>query len=622
MVEFDALEARRLLSSVGPEPTGLPGVYHTTALLSEARQGFTVARVGDDVIFAGGDVPNAASGGAVMSSAVDVYDARTGQWSAGRLSEPREYIKAFTVGSVALFVGGSTRPYVISSSRTVDVFDAATGAWTHRTLSRSPETMTIRVVGTKVVFAGGSTINSQTGGLEGVRLSDAVDVYDSATGQWSSARLSVGREGSAALVVGSKLILAGGWTRSTDGTLVASDAVDIYDAASDTWSTARLSQARGYATGVVSGSRAIFRDGAIPTADGQETQSHVADVYDADTGTWTATTDDDPAVLHALWGQDGHTAAVSDGKVELYDATTGQWSPVATVPVGDYGSYYAIGPTVFAAVGDKVVVGTTNTYDNAKQVDVYDVTTGQWSSHQLADFHAEVDTIAGKVVFSGGSATDSGYSPSSVVEVYDPAGDTWSTGALDSYGLPGPIVGDRLSLQVGTGVSVYDAASGAVTSLGLSPPRAGTDLAEVSGEVLAVGGQYVPRRGDKYYTTTAVDLFGSSPIGEPGDPSVPAGAALADAPTELTWSAAAGADAYDVYLDDRLVATVTEPRWTIDHTLSAGRHAWQVVARQGDAVTGSPRWTFTIGTPAPASAPGIRAGRRLRTTVTALTWTP
>ena len=44
--------------------------------------------------------------------------------------------------------------------------------------------------------------------------SNAVDLYNSATGAWSTAQLSVARYGLAAASVGNVAIFAGGWTAS------------------------------------------------------------------------------------------------------------------------------------------------------------------------------------------------------------------------------------------------------------------------------------------------------------------------------------------------------------------------------------------------------------------------
>ena len=92
-------------------------------------------------------------------------------------------------------------------------------------------------MGTKVLFVGGEA---------GVRLwgSDAVDVYDSATEQWTAARLVELRAVGRVVTVGSRVLVAGGSRADSAGRLRASDMVDICDSATGQWSSARLSHRR------------------------------------------------------------------------------------------------------------------------------------------------------------------------------------------------------------------------------------------------------------------------------------------------------------------------------------------------------------------------------------------
>src|SRR5581483_7588204 len=93
------------------------------------------------------------------------------------------------VGGRALFVGGSTGSVAwMDLTPVVDVYDAATGQWTTGALSQLRRHMAVATVGTRVLFAGGTIVSS---GPE--QHSAAVDIYDSATGQWSTAALSQAR---------------------------------------------------------------------------------------------------------------------------------------------------------------------------------------------------------------------------------------------------------------------------------------------------------------------------------------------------------------------------------------------------------------------------------------------
>jgi hypothetical protein len=88
--------------------------------------------------------------------------------------------------------------------------------------------------------------------------SNAVDLYNSLTGRWSTAQLSVRRRHIAATSVGNLAIFAG-------GTAVGSDylnVVDLYNIASGTWSTAQLSVARWGLAATSVGNLAIFAGGS------------------------------------------------------------------------------------------------------------------------------------------------------------------------------------------------------------------------------------------------------------------------------------------------------------------------------------------------------------------------
>jgi hypothetical protein len=62
-------------------------------------------------------------------------------------------------------------------------------------------------------------------------MSNAVDIYDMASGNWSKEVLSIARDSLAAASVGNLAIFAGGGTAGG----VASSAVDIYNVSSKSW---------------------------------------------------------------------------------------------------------------------------------------------------------------------------------------------------------------------------------------------------------------------------------------------------------------------------------------------------------------------------------------------------
>jgi hypothetical protein len=84
--------------------------------------------------------------------------------------------------------------------------------------------------------------------------SNVVDLYNSASGTWSTAQLSVARKLLAATSVGNVAFFAGGYYGP-------SNAVDLYNSASGTWSTAQLSVARYCLAATSVGNVAIFAVG-------------------------------------------------------------------------------------------------------------------------------------------------------------------------------------------------------------------------------------------------------------------------------------------------------------------------------------------------------------------------
>ncbi len=95
------------------------------------------------------------------------------------------------------------------------------------TLSQARSSIAVASAGNKILFAGGSGHSSR------------VDIYDISTNKWSTAELSEGRGfGIAAAANGNKIFFAGG--EAGDGTW-PSDVVDIYDVSTNTWTVAHLS---------------------------------------------------------------------------------------------------------------------------------------------------------------------------------------------------------------------------------------------------------------------------------------------------------------------------------------------------------------------------------------------
>ncbi len=247
----------------------------------------------------------------------------------------------------------------------------------------------VTTVGSKVLIAGGE---KYVGGREGIAYFVQVDIYDSATGNWSSATLAEPRSGMVAATVGSKALLYG-----RRGGLDYVDTVDIYDSESDTWSVTHLPD--------VVNLPAMFtvRDQVIVLGTPKTPGADIANVYDTTTDTWTSTQlpdrPIDPIALVA-----GDVALVGTGAggawdtLDLFDATTRQWSTVKL-------SQARSSPSTAIAGSLILIAGGSTDGRPSDVVDIYDASTRSLTSAHLSEARI-VGTSAvanGHVIFAGGS---------------------------------------------------------------------------------------------------------------------------------------------------------------------------------------------------------------------------
>ena len=438
-------------------------ISHTTATLSQARGYLAATTVGNMALFAGG---YSASG---YSSVVDIYNSVTGQWSTASLSQARDRLSAATVGSLALFAGGySASGY----SSVVDIYNSVTGQWSTASLSQARDGMAVATVGTKVFFAGGQGVSG---------YSSVVDIYDASTGQWSTASLSQGRYFPAATSVGTKVLFAGGLTATA-----TSNVVDIYDTSTGQWSTASLSQARYALAATTAGNEAFFAGGATGLSSGY---SSVVDIYNATTGQWsTASLSWSRVVLAAtLVGSKAFFAGGFSGsydyQVDIYDTETGQWSTSESLSQSEgYLAGTSVGTKAIFAGG---VTGSGTTYSNT--VDIYDTAPQPFGSELPAATENPASTAVGTKAFFTADASQE-------VDIYDASTGQWSTHSLSQprYNMAATTVGTQAIFAGGLGsaaVDIYNASTGQWSTASLSQARGYLAATTVGGEALFAGGE-------------------------------------------------------------------------------------------------------------------------------------
>lgn len=262
--------------------------------------------------------------------------------------------------------------FYYSDGWTMDVFDPVSNTIiTSTSLSMQRSHVSAISAGDKVFFAGGYIYPSANTG-SGAYVS-RVDIYNTKTGTWTIAELSIPRILNASTcTLGNKVFFAGGYSGSISTTL----RIDIYDLLTDSWTFRELSKAGPYVV------TAIVQDKIWFITHG----SNNIDVYDAATESWSTMNLSSP----------------------VYEG----------LPVGIY-NHKAL------QIGNKIY------FTGSQQVKVYDILTQSWSVITLSESKFYIPAIVsnGKIAFIGGITTWSTYSRT--IEIYDPTTNSWSQLIMD-----------------------------------------------------------------------------------------------------------------------------------------------------------------------------------------------
>ena len=267
----------------------------------------------------------------------------------------------------------------------------------------------------------------------------------SADGIWATrADMPTGRWELSTCVVDGKIYAIGGAGPVHE----ALRTVEVYDPGTDTWTTKSemLTARQGLSTSVVNGKIYAIGGGAASSASygSVETYSTVEE-YDPAIDTW-ATRSPMPTArgFHSANLVDGNIYIIGGSQashpgrnhvltVEMYDPATDTWSQKGDMPRG-------IGAGFSSVVDGKIYV--LGGYGGSQRVDEYDPVADTWtqkSDMPTARHALSTSALDGKIYAIGGYVPGvGGYPGVAIVEVYDPAKDTWTTAPDMPTGRFGP----------------------------------------------------------------------------------------------------------------------------------------------------------------------------------------
>ncbi|MFJ8628868.1 DUF6603 domain-containing protein [Kitasatospora sp. NPDC093550] len=318
------------------------------------------------------------------------------------------------------------------------LFDPVTGAWTQADRLRTGRRRhgLVRLGSGAVLAVGGL-------GADGTALKSA-ETYDPVAGTWSTltGTMRTPRYGHSVTLLASRHVLVAGGTGTRGQEPVALAAAELFDPATGTWSAVKpMTDARtGHQAVALRNGSVLVVGGTVSTGRGPAALAY-CELYDPGTDTWTptgslttaraghqATLLPDGRVL--VTGGDAPTGrprgryrAAGLAGAELYDPTTGQWTPAAAMPGGrsrhravllSTGKVLVLGGA--GAPGDHAGFRSTVTYDPA--ADTWSpsggLATGRW------DFTALV-LSDGRVLATGGRVTAGTAAPAGVDVLTDTA---------------------------------------------------------------------------------------------------------------------------------------------------------------------------------------------------------
>ncbi|MFT3846919.1 MAG: kelch repeat-containing protein [Lacibacter sp.] len=292
-------------------------------------------------------------------------------------------------------------------------------------LSTERKVSVVVALNNKIFFAGGQ--KKPTG--PGPHFSNDVDIYDITANTWSTAKLSEAKYGMTASAIGNKVFFAGGTAMKSLPSVGVTSRIDVYNATTDLWSTMEMPHSDALLSSIVLGNKLFIAGG------------NYVDIYDNMTDRWATknlsrsryriSTMNVRGKLYFAGGETSKASGVPTANIDIYDPVSTSWSVSSlSKPKFGMGSFFLNGNAVWA--------GGTTTDKMTNEVEMFNPLSGNTSFSclfQPNSFSAySTASMNGKVIFFIGDGK-----AKNKFDIYDPLNDTWQIGVLE-HTLTEPLV--------------------------------------------------------------------------------------------------------------------------------------------------------------------------------------
>jgi N-acetylneuraminic acid mutarotase len=320
---------------------GALGAWSDGASMSVERVWDTQTVLSDGRILVAGGQTNAG----VYTNTAELYDPTSGSWSsAGAMAHGRYLAAAARLGNGRVLVAGGDRAGNCGAAiGTADIYDPATNAWSSAAPLQTPRlaASAVAFADGRVLVAGGTQPNPD---CNTSTIFSTVEIYDPASNSWSTAApMNAARYlALATLLPDGRVLIAGGWG-GPSGPYHQLNSAEIYNPITDTWATV-APMTWGHAFGTLT----RLADGRVLVVGGTSSGSGIgavfagAEVYDPTQNSWITTgpmvanREDQTAALLA-----GGDVLVAGGlsssffrlaSAERYNPGTNHWTATADMP--------------------------------------------------------------------------------------------------------------------------------------------------------------------------------------------------------------------------------------------------------------------------------------------------
>jgi hypothetical protein len=301
----------------------------------------------------------------------------------------------------------------------------STPSWTSTTMLRPHGTHTATLLRDGHVLIAGSCSGS---------TKTFAEIYDPEKGSWAATSpVTVGCVSTATLLTDGRVLRAGGFGDVIDGVQNTLSTAEIYDPDSGTWTaTADMVQPCG-------GTATLLADGTVLLA-GCGADGTSAQLYDPAGGSWASTGNMVETGQVATLLGDGTVLVVGGWGstfAQLYDPLSGSWAPTGSMLQARQGQ-----TATLLANGNVLVAGGTGSTgfqdDALASAELYDPSAHAWTSTGAmleAEAHEAATALGdGRVLVVGGFLGGDFGNPRAP-ELYEPVTETWAM--LPTYPFPG-----------------------------------------------------------------------------------------------------------------------------------------------------------------------------------------